>query len=77
MADIEQEQFNRFLAAKAPEKPCPECGTNHWLVQGRTAPEGGTVIARLILSTGGGEGAYMASMFCSNCGYIKSFRYPS
>ncbi len=73
MEEITNLQFNRFLRAKAPEKPCPECGINSW----STAANGDmpdAPIEKLFIPFGGGDQATaVAALLCKNCGYIKLF----
>jgi hypothetical protein len=69
-------QFNLFIDAKAPEKPCPECSTNHWNVisnpmTDEAAPEDAIVFKGFIFAGGGGFVVY--PMYCDNCGFTKNF----
>jgi hypothetical protein len=68
-------QYNAFLAAKAPEKPCPECGVNHWtFVGGDSAPDSGeTIVDTLFLLGTNGGGLGVKSLICTNCGFTKFF----
>lgn len=63
MANITHAQFNHFLEAKAPEKACPECGTNRWMAQGMPGPTGEPFIAELFLVADNGAAA-VSSMYC-------------
>lgn len=73
------ERFNKFLEAKAPERPCPECGTNDWTVFNRigTELEGDrSTLQRVYLpaSLAGHPGFAVHPVYCPNCGYVKLFK---
>lgn len=74
MVEISHQQFNRFLEAKAPERPCPECGTNKWTVLGNVGPDGKMSVAHVLSVAEGGGTSGTYCMSCSNCGYMKSYR---
>lgn len=72
---MRQSDFNKFSSAKAPEKPCPECGTNKWSLIGKPDPEkpgdGVLTLQMTIGDDGSGFGTY--PIFCTNCGYVKHY----
>lgn len=71
--DVSLEQFNKYLEAKAPEKPCPECGATHYNVVGKPSGEGPPLVSKMFFIAEGG-GAYATySMSCTNCGFTKSY----
>jgi predicted RNA-binding Zn-ribbon protein involved in translation (DUF1610 family) len=77
LSTVTLKQFNTFLAAKAPEKPCPECGTHHWLVEtDKRDPEPmneDSMIFRGIIPSEHGTAIPIYPMLCANCGFVKSF----
>ncbi|MBY5750776.1 hypothetical protein [Rhizobium leguminosarum] len=72
---ITHEQFTRFLQAKAPEKPCPECGVNDWA----TSQTPGDHRKNPYLQIGLLPGAFtdkvmpLHTLSCRNCGFVKMF----
>lgn len=74
---IKNADMNRFLIAKAPEKPCPECGTNEWHTSSTPdIPEGSDepdVAIGYIMAAKGPYALPVATLHCGNCGYVKVF----
>lgn len=76
MSEITLKQFNGFLDAKAPEKPCPECSTNHWgTPNSPNSPPGddGVLFRPSIAPDLLRFGIPVYPLICHNCGFIKFF----
>ncbi|MDX0517166.1 hypothetical protein [Sinorhizobium medicae] len=78
MADkqgVRASDFNRFLKAKAPEKPCPECGVNHWALSKASDDESSDPLVQAGIVMGANTNRFMPvhTLFCTNCGFMKFF----
>jgi predicted nucleic-acid-binding Zn-ribbon protein len=62
-------QFNAFLAARAPEKPCSECGTTDWGIPG----EDRAVFKGFIANGAARRGREFYPVTCRNCGFAKLY----
>jgi predicted nucleic-acid-binding Zn-ribbon protein len=62
-------QFNVFLAAKAPEKPCPECGRTEWGIPG----EDDAVFKGFMANEVSRAGREYYPITCRGCGFAKLF----
>jgi len=65
------EQFNAFLAAKAPEKPCTECGITEWGVHGDADSD--TVFKGFIANGISAAGTEFYPVTCRHCGIAKLY----
>lgn len=68
-APVTIEQFNAFVAANAPEKPCHECGTTDWGIPGETDADFKGFMADEV--TRNGREYY--TITCRHCGFAKLF----
>lgn len=70
-------QFNRYLAEKAPEKGCPECGVNEWVVsvdpREPLLDDSTPLQPGYLIAAGSQHALPLHTLLCSNCGYVKAF----
>lgn len=62
-------EFNAFLAAKAPEKPCSDCGETEWGIPGENAAVHRAFMANEVSR----QGRDYYPITCQNCGLVKLF----
>ena len=62
-------EFNAFLAAKAPEKPCSECGETEWGIPG----EADAVFKAFMANGVSLEVREFYPINCRHCGFAKLY----
>lgn len=69
-------QFSAYLVAKAPEKPCPECGVNDWGTNTRDPNDNSNSSVLQVAFTPGWHTTRVMplhTLHCLNCGFTKFF----
>ncbi len=72
---VTHDQFVAYLAAKAPEKPCPECGVNDWFTSQAVGDDRPNPHLQVGIIPGAWTDKVMPvqTLGCRNCGYMKMF----